>query len=166
MGTGFVLPASACPGIKQRLRNIPVPRAFVVSGRLDEIGHGSRRFRLLVEGGSLPGRLTGSGIDVELLRPLWGGQATVQGVVHFKASGEPRFMEAHRISPRAEGDRFFAAMPEAERAAALVGDSLSTPKRTRPASRVEAIGRVDPMVLWGTWPGDEPIEELLAQLNA
>lgn len=25
--------------------------------------------------------------------------------------------------------------------------------------------RVDPMILWGTWPGEEPVEELMAQLG-
>lgn len=39
-GTGFVLEASACPKIQDRLHLIPAPRAFVVSGRLDEIGRG------------------------------------------------------------------------------------------------------------------------------
>ena len=31
-----------------------------------------------------------------------------------------------------------------------------------PAKR---IPRVDPMILWGTWPGDEPSEDLLAALD-
>ena len=30
---------------------------------------------------------------------------------------------------------------------------------------IEAMSHVDPMVLWGAWPGNEPIEELLAQLD-
>ena len=25
--------------------------------------------------------------------------------------------------------------------------------------------RIDPMILWGTWPGNEPIEELMAMLD-
>lgn len=25
--------------------------------------------------------------------------------------------------------------------------------------------RVDPIILWGAWPGEEPVEELMAQLN-
>ena len=29
-----------------------------------------------------------------------------------------------------------------------------------------ALGRrVDPMILWGTWPGEEPVEELMALLG-
>ena len=62
-------------------------------------------------GGSLQGRLGGGSLDVELLRPLWGKRATVQGIVHFKSNGKPRFLEARRISARAEGDKIFETMP-------------------------------------------------------
>ena len=113
-GTGFVLEASTCAKIEERLDLIPVPRAFVVSGRLDEIGHGLGRFRLLMGRASLQGRLDRSHLDVELLRPLWGKRATVQGIVHFKSNGQPRFVEARRISARAEGDKIFETMPVAE----------------------------------------------------
>jgi len=136
---------------------IPASRAFVVSGRLDEIRHGLGRFRLLMGvRRSLPGQLDRSQLDVELLRPLWGKLATVQGTVHFKPNGQARFIEARRISPRADGDVVFESMPVAK--AALQEVPLSdAPAKT--------IRRVDPMVLWGAWPGDEPIEELLAQLD-
>lgn len=154
---GFVLKATACARIKEHLRLIPSPRAFVVSGRLDEIGHGTGRFRLLMEDGeSLQGRLHLSSLDVELLRPLWGNPATVQGIVHFKSNGQPRFIEAFRISARAAADAIFERMPTA----VTIGYEVAV---TGPSFTV--IRNVDPMVLWGAWPGDEPIEELLAQLD-
>lgn len=166
-GTGFVLEASACPKIRERLHLIPAPRAFVVSGRLDEIGHGLGRFRLLIDGRSLPGRLDRNQLDVEMLRPLWGKLATVQGIVHFKSNGQPRFIEAHRISPRAEGDKIFESMPQAELSGGESADVLMEPDRRSsvPRSSLRELRRVDPMVLWGAWPGDEPIEELLAELD-
>ena len=129
-------------------------QAFVVSGRLDEIGHDRSRFRLVVgDEGTLLVRLDRS-LDVESLRTLWGRRVTVQGTVHFKSNGRPRLMEARRVSPRAEGDGVFESLPSvaAVHAATRLRD-------------VDRICRVDPMVLWGTWPGDEPIEELLAQLD-
>ena len=166
-GTGFVLEASTCAKIEERLDLIPVPRAFVVSGRLDETGHGLGRFRLLMGRASLQGRLDRSHLDVELLRPLWGKRATVQGIVHFKSNGQPRFVEARRISARAEGDKIFETMPVAEIGGGQVADVLTGPDRIGTVSRgsAKAIRRVDPMVLWGAWPGDEPIEELLAALD-
>lgn len=166
-GNGFVLEASACPQIEQRLQLIPSPRAFVVSGRLDEIGHGLGRFRLLMGRAALPGRLNRSHLDVELLRPLWGKLATVQGIVHFKSNGKPRLIEARRISARAGGDAIFETMPEAKTDRGGPGDVASEADRLRSASIAPAtpMRRVDPMVLWGAWPGDEPIEELLAALD-
>lgn len=163
-GTGFVLEASSCPQIEKRLRLIPAPRAVVVSGHLDEIGHGLRRFRLVMGGGSLQGRLGHDNLDVELLRPLWGKRATVQGIVHFKSNGQPRFIEARRISPRAEGDKILETVPMAEIGGGQVTDVLTESARAGSAytGSTKAIRRVDPMVLWGAWPGDEPIEELLA----
>ncbi len=146
---------------------IPAPRAVVVSGYLDEIGHGLRRFRLVMGGGSLLGRLGRGNLDVELLRPLWGKRATVQGIVHFKSNGQPHFIEALRISARAEGDKIFETMPVAENGGGRVADVLTGSDWIGSVSRGSAktIRRVDPMVLWGAWPGDEPIEELLAQLD-
>lgn len=166
-GVGFVLEASTCPSIEERLYLIPAPRAVVVSGHLDEIGHGAGRFRLLLGRASIQGRLDRSHLDVELLRPLWGKLATVQGVVHFKSNGQPRFIEAHRISAHAEGDTIFEKMPQAEIRVATLAKAVMEPERSKPASRNlgEAVRHVDPMILWGTWPGDEPIEELLAQLD-
>lgn len=154
--------ASTRPEIEERLHLIPAPRAFVVSGRLDEIGHGLGRFRLLMDGGSLPGRLDRSHPDVELLRPLWGKLATVQGIVHFKSNGQARLIEARRISAHVEGDTIFETMPEAEIGVRTLADA-GMERRSSPLGR--AMRRVDPMILWGTWPGDEPIEELLAQLD-
>lgn len=166
-GTGFVLEASACPKIRERLHLIPAPRAFVVSGRLDEIGHGLGRFRLLLGSASLQGRLDRNHLDVELLRPLWGKLATVQGIVHFKSNGQPRFIEACRISAHVVGDRIFEAMPRAEIAAGPQADVATELEYSRPASKTrgKAMRRVDPMILWGAWPGEEPIEELAAQLD-
>ena len=166
-GTGFVLEAAACPRIEERLRSIPAPRAYVVSGRLDEIGHGLGRFRLLMGNASLQGRLDRNHLDVELLRPLWGKPATVQGVVHFKPNGKPRVIEARRISAHAEGDAIFETVPEVEIGVGTLADAATESERSKPFSRApgKAMGHVDPMILWGTWPGDEPIEELLAQLD-
>ena len=95
---GFSLDQSTCGHIKERLSDIPPPRSFVVSGRLDEIKHGNGRFRLSVRRKSaLFGRLDTAALSLETLRPLWGKQTTVEGMVHFKANGEPRYIEARRI---------------------------------------------------------------------
>ena len=141
----FTLDNRACSHIEARLNEIQAPRPFVVSGRLDKIEHGSGSFRLQVNQNSkLLGRLS-SELSPETLRPLWGKQTTVEGMVHFKANGQPRLIEARRISGRLEGDEIFEEMP-------------STGSRKPAAS-------FDPVDLAGAWPGDEPLDDLLAQLD-
>ncbi|MDE0206707.1 MAG: hypothetical protein OXP66_11850 [Candidatus Tectomicrobia bacterium] len=152
----FVLDDSKCALVRERLDRIPVPRSFVVSGRLDEIKHGSGRFRLLMNRGTpLFGRLDTSSLSVEALRPLWGKQTTLAGMVHFKANGQPRWIEARRISSRVEGDNVFEEVPS------LRGQD---PQKLFPVRSVRT-GNFDPMVLAGAWPGNEPTEDLLAQLD-
>ena len=142
----FTLDDRVCAGIKARLLEIQAPRPFVVSGRLDNIEHGSGSFRLLVDQESrLLGRLNPESLSPETLRPLWGKQTTVEGMVHFKANGQPRLIEARRISGRLQGDEIFEEMPS--------------------AGAGKPTGTFDPVDLAGTWPGDEPLEDLLAQLD-
>ncbi len=152
----FELDDATCASAKARLENIPAPRSFVVSGRLDEIRHGNDRFRLLVDGKStLLGQLDAASLDVEALRSLWGKQTTLEGLVHFKANGRPRFIEARRIGSRLEGDSVFEGMPSAE---TQKSQELFPAKHQRFAA-------FDPIDLAGSWPGDEPIDELLTQLD-
>ena len=132
-------------------------KAFVVSGRLDEIKYGgSGGFRLwLPQGRYLPGRLHPDFLDIEVLRPLWGRRITVEGMVHFKADGLPRFIQARRLSRFADSDVCFEEIPaiDCPRSEGL------TPAQERQARSSNF------MELWGSWPGDEPIDELLAQLD-
>ena len=152
----FKLDIQSCTEIKARLKELPAPRAFVVSGRLDEIKHGNGRFSLLVgEHTRLFGRLDPTSLNIESLRPLWGKQTTVEGIVHFKANGQSRLIEARRISGRLEGDSVFEEIPSV---------AIQEPHDLFPYhdSKFRAF---DPVELAGAWPGDEPIEDLLAQLN-
>ena len=152
----FALDDNACMGVRDRLSDIPEPRAFIVSGRLDEIKHGNGRFRLVVaQGSALLGRVDPTSLDVEALRPLWGKHATVEGIVHFKVNGQPRLIEARRISGHQGGDNDFEEVPTVD-----VEDSHGL----FPVPRKE-VNAFDPIELAGAWPGDEPIEHLLAQLD-
>lgn len=152
----FTLDEHVYVRVDERLKSMPAPKAFVVSGRLDEIGYGGGRFRLLLgQDSQLLGRLQPDSPGTEALRLLWGKPATVEGIVHFKANGQPRLIEARRISACVEGDRVFEEMPSAEKTDT---HDIVTTQRKRPRSN-------DPIVLAGAWPGDESIDELLTQLD-
>lgn len=152
----FELDIQSCARIRARLKALPEPRAFVVSGRLDEIKHGNGRFSLLInERSRLFGRLDPESLNVESLRPIWGKQTTVEGIVHFKANGQSRLIEARRISGRAEGDSVFEEVPSVARQD--LRDLFPHHERK--------IQSFDPIELAGIWPGDEPLEDLMAQLD-
>ena len=153
----FELKQSDYVCIAKQLKQTPPPKAFIVSGQLNEIKHGDGRFGLLLNDGStLSGRLDRTMLDIEALRPLWGKETTVEGMVHFQINGQPRLIEARRIDKRLEGDSIFEANPSVERTESDAIFSASEKARAR---------SFDPMNLWRSWPGDETIEELLSQLD-
>ena len=152
----FALDADAGARIHGLLGDIPSPRASIVTGRLDAIKHEGGRFQIVLnQGARLPGRLDASALEKEVLRPLWGKQATVMGIVRFKPTGYPQFIEARRITAQDAGDRVFAGLPDAE----------SGQPRTLFPRASSADDYAKPRDLVGAWPGDETVEELLAQLD-
>ena len=153
---GFALDADAGSQIQGLLNEIPAPRSSIVTGRLDAIKHEGGRFQIVLgEGARLPGRLDPGTLDKEALRPLWGKQATIMGTVRYKPTGRPQFIEARRITAQDAGDPVFAEAPDAEPAQSrkLFPRSASSEEYARPRD------------LAGAWPGDETVEELLAELD-
>lgn len=152
----FALDADAGARIHGLLEEIPSPRASIVTGRLDAIKHEGGRFQIVLDQGArLPGRLDPGALEKEVLRPLWGKQATVMGIVRFKPTGRPQFIEARRITAQDAGDRVFAGLPDTE-------PGQSRTLFPRPSSS-DAYAK--PHDLVGAWPGDETVEELLAELD-
>lgn len=152
----FIVDDGTCAKVRDRLNDIPAPESHIVSGKLEEINQGNGRFRLVVNQDSyLAGRICTESLSAETLRPLWGKQITVEGMVHFKANGQARLIEARRVSTWLEEDGLFEEMPSAE---VKQPNSLFT-------DRMEQARAFNPIELAGAWPGDEPIEELLDQLD-
>ena len=143
--------------VRERRTQLPEPRAFIVHGKLDEIRHSGGRFRLQMDNGhQLPGRLHVEFLSGESLRPLWGHPATIEGMVHFKLNGQPRFIEARKISAPAAGDAVFSVLPQVP---ARIAEGELFPELAQPTRDS------DPMSLWGCWPGDEPLDELMDLLR-
>ena len=152
----FVLDPDAGARIHGLLEEIPSPRASIVTGRLDAIKHEGGRFQIVLDQGArLPGRLDPGVLDKEVLRPLWGKRATVMGIVRFRPTGRPQFIEARRITTQDAGDQVFATLPDAP--------SGQPPPLFPRTSASNEYAR--PRDLVGAWPGDETVEELLSQLD-
>ncbi len=140
------------------LRAIPPPRVDVVTGRLDTVRHGAGSFRLVLDHGATLAGSLGSDVNKEVLRSFWGKPVTMFGTVRFRPDGRPQSVEANRIADRRPGDEVFAEGPAPGGAALL--NLLG-----RTGTKAKA-GYAWPKDLVGTWPGDEPIEDLLAQLKS
>lgn len=158
-GIGFELNEQLFRQVERHRRSIPLPRMCLVSGRLDEVGHGGGRFRVHLGGNSaLPGRLLWGALDPEVLRPLWGKPVLVQGRAHFRADREPRMIEAVKVVRCEQEDNFFRKLPVPEESSMC--ELLSkTGKRRRHAGGFGAL------VLEGSWPGDESFDDLVADLD-
>ena len=151
-GARFLLDEESCQQIQELSESVPEPRAWIVSGRLNQIKHSDSSFRLdLTSGNSLAGRLDPKFLDQEALRPLWGNQATVEGMVHFKTNGRPHLIYARQVHARVDGDHVFEELPTLS--------NLFDPEKEKRAIAF------DPKDLAGLWPGDETIEELLDLLD-
>lgn len=143
--------------INRRMTQIPAPQTRVVTGTLDEIGHRKGQFQLRVAPNSvLRGEVLRDQLHLEALRDLWGREATVTGVVHFKLNGTPRRIEARSITTPHEGDVVFRILPAQSESRRLlfppVAYGAGTSGRSVPRFEEE-------------WPGEETLEELLADLD-
>ena len=140
----------------QRLKaKIPEPRAYVISGYLDSIEHSKRRFHLVMSSGeSILGTIDSQFLSVEDMRKYWGKKATIKGIVHFRPSGKPRLIEAQVIKSMEDGEEVFGNLPQVQTEAAFLKDTKEVAVQTGWLKEV-----------WGKWPGDEPIESLLAALK-
>jgi hypothetical protein len=132
----------------------PEPQPMVVSGKLEEIGHKTGQFKLEVsQGNSLRGRVHPEFLSAEALREFWGCKVSIKGMVHFKASGVARFMDAEMLKVMEVGEELFERLPVAVQMEAPFEGIVKAGKE-----------RVNVAEFWGQWPGDESIDELLAAL--
>jgi hypothetical protein len=91
---------------------------------------------------------------VEDMREYWGKKATIKGIVHFRPSGKPRLIEAQVIKTMEEGEEVFDVLPQVQTEAMFLKEARETAVQTGWLKEI-----------WGKWPGDEPIETLLAALK-
>ena len=153
----FVIGKPQLAKIERLKAKLPEPRAFVISGRFDVIEHQKKRFHLVLSNGeSLLGTIDTEHLDVEQMRQFWGKKVTIKGVVHFRPSRKPRLIEAQVIKPMEEGDEVFETLPQEPSQI-----EFSNLVRETAAARQDWLKEV-----WGKWPGDESIDELLAALNS
>lgn len=133
----------------------PEPRSFFVSGRLDAIQHSRKRLQLMLPTGEVvPGRIDEEHLSAEQLRKFWGKDVTIRGTVHFRPSGRIQLIEAQLIKSKEAGEDVFSELPRVQTEAEFISET------TQVAEKRDWLKHI-----WGKWPGDEPIEELMAELK-
>ena len=139
-----------------RIRNeTPEPQAVLLTGFLNMIQHSQRRFELTMENGqTVRGKADENSVNVEQVRILWGKKVTVKGVLYYTPSKKPRYLEAEIITSKQTGDDIFNTIPIPFKAP----DPLLQAQKN-----ISSEGIVSE--IWGKWPGDESIEDLLEELK-
>jgi hypothetical protein len=153
---GFTLDSHAFQKIERIKKSTPEPQAALLTGYLNLIQHSERKFQLKLENGqTVRGRIDESLISLEQLRSLWGKKVTIKGILYFAASQKPRLFEAQVINPRQVGDHVLATL------------SLPLPRMDVLAQVKRQVSSKDIVSeIWGKWPGDESIDDILGSLEA
>lgn len=134
---------------------IPEPQKVILSGYFNEIEHAEGKFRLRLENGDMiTGEIEKELIDREKMRLLWGNLTTIRGTAEFKANKKIRFLKADYIKKFEENERILLTNFEVSDTLSLFG------KPVRYKKKKNTVGE-----LWGKWPGNETIEELLQELT-
>ena len=126
----------------------PQSRVDRVVGHLDSLTMSARTCLLkLPDGTSLRGNI-GAGVDLDQLKSLLGMDVVVEGMVAFRTSGEPLWIEVDHAVAAQPRDALWRRTPHGERS----GEQLEPP--------ADGIGP-----LFGQWPGDEDDERIFAALR-
>jgi hypothetical protein len=152
----FKISSEEIKKIKKIKIETPTPHTIVIAGFFNLIENSNRRFQLKLEDGkSIEGIMDPLLVDSENMRELWGKKVTLKGKAIYKPSGKLRSLEAQLVKPFESGDKILQKIPGARKHTKQIVELVMEKKSNQQALRK----------MWGKWPGDESIEELLALLD-
>jgi hypothetical protein len=129
----------------------PPPRQIRIVGKLDMVRHSTRSFGLLLSDGQEVRGIMNEG-NPDLLKQYFGREITIFGKAIYRPSGSLLRIDAQEILDTAEGRSAFSVVPPAFTQRSKLDRKIQHSK-----NGVSAF--------FGTWPGDETDEELLAALG-
>ena len=151
----FSLTATELEKARELKAEIPEPITIVISGKFDVIQHSRRKFHLVLSNGQvILGTIDRDILNLEDMRKFWGNKVTIKGILHFHPGRKIRLLEAQSIKLAEEGEEVFDRLPSQGKPPTLF--DLEVQKLDANPALKE---------IWGQWPGDESIEELLAALT-
>ncbi|HCE45446.1 MAG TPA: hypothetical protein DET40_18050 [Lentisphaeria bacterium] len=153
---GFKIDMPVIEKVERLKIKTPDSQAVIISGHLDKIAHSRKKFEISVKDGkSIPGRIDEEYMSVEDLRNLWGKKVTVKGMLHMKPSGNIRLLEAHMLKIMDDSEEIFETVPLIKTESDLYQQHLIPSENKK-----NWINEV-----WGKWPEDESIEEIMAEFE-
>ncbi|HSE19391.1 MAG TPA: hypothetical protein VLB46_20180 [Pyrinomonadaceae bacterium] len=151
----FSLSSVVLEKVQEIKAEIPEPIATVISGKFDLIQYTGPRFHLVLgDGHTILGTIDRDILSVEDMRKFWGKKVTIKGSVHFHPGRKIKLLEAQSIKLAEEGEEVFDRLPSPGKPLTLF--DLEVQKLNANPALKE---------IWGKWPGDESIEELLSALT-
>lgn len=134
---------------------IPESRVVALSGFFNLIEHEHSRFQLKLNNEqSVEGYLDPKFVDIEDMRSLWGKKVTVRGKALFKPSGKIHSIDAQKVRPFETGDEILGKALQAQT------QFKFSEEFTHKQNAQAALKKI-----WGKWPGEESIEEILEALS-
>lgn len=141
--------------IQKLTASIPESRKIVLSGFINVIEHFAGRFKLNLENGEkIQGAIDKELLDLEIMRNYWGKKVTVKGLADYKPNGKIRFIKADLIKLFEEREKLFQEYMAFEEPRDILYKVSRTQIDISPLKEI-----------WGKWPGDETIEEILEALD-
>lgn len=151
----FSLGSSELEKVRELKAEIPEPIAVVISGKFDVIQYSRSKFHLVLNNDQvILGTIDREIISVEDMRNFWGKKVTIKGILHFNPGRKVRLLEAQSIKLAEEGEEVFERLSLQGKPLTLFDMDVQK-LNANPALKE----------IWGKWPGDEPIEELLSALT-
>ncbi|MCX6584248.1 MAG: hypothetical protein NT166_29080 [Candidatus Aminicenantes bacterium] len=142
--------------IKKIKIETPTSHTIVISGLFNLIEHSNRRFQLKLEDGkSIDGTMDLSLVDIENMRELWGKKVTIKGKALYRPSGKLRSIEAQLVKPFEPGEEILQRVPRQRRKSFEFVEEYFSEKNSNKSLKK----------IWGQWPGDESINDLLSALR-
>ena len=140
--------------IKKLEERTPPPVKAMINGILDLMQYSKDLIQIETEQGRIRAILSGD-LAFSEVRDYFGKTVTIEGIAHFKPSEKVSSIEVSRIHESTGGDDWFSVQPTP------ITEQLDFVE-LREEQKYKGT-KLDNVI--GHWPGDEPIEELLALLK-
>lgn len=136
-------------------QSIPEPRKIIISGLFDLIEHSEGKFRLKIKTGeTITGEIDRELVEKEKMRTFWGKEVTIKGWAEFTPKNKIRYVKADLIKEFENGDEFLNYSTRLQ-------ENLFVAEKISPGLIKESPLKE----IWGKWPGDESVDEVLAEID-